>query len=94
MATVHKDGQACAMTKWFNTNYHFVVPELSSSDTYKVNASAIIDQYKEAKALGYKPKIALVGLFTFVALSTITQGEFAEVFDAVKSAYFTLLKMS
>lgn len=91
MARGHKDGQACAMTKWFNTNYHFVVPELSSNDTYKVNASAIIDQYKEAKALGYKPKIALVGLFTFVALSHITQGEFAEVFDAVKSAYFTLL---
>ncbi len=91
MARGHKDGQACVMTKWFNTNYHFVVPELSSNDTYKVNASAIIDQYKEAKALGYKPKIALVGLFTFVALSHITQGEFAEVFDAIKSAYFTLL---
>lgn len=91
MARGHKDGLACAMTKWFNTNYHFVVPELSSNDIYKVDASAIVNQYKEAKALGYKPKISLIGIFTFVALSKITQGEFAEVFNSIKAAYFTLL---
>lgn len=91
MARGHKDGLACAMTKWFNTNYHFVVPELSGNDIYKVDASAIVNQYKEAKALGYKPKISLIGIFTFVALSKITQGEFAEVFNSIKAAYFTLL---
>lgn len=91
MARGHKDGLACAMTKWFNTNYHFVVPELSSNDIYKVDASAIVNQYKEAKALGYKPKISLIGIFTFVALSKITQGEFAEVFNSIKATYFTLL---
>lgn len=91
MARGHKDGVACEMTKWFNTNYHFVVPELSIDDEYKVDASAIKSQYLEAKALGYKPKIALVGLFTFFALSKIIKGEPKEVFRKVKSAYLDLI---
>ena len=91
MARGHKSGVACEMTKWFNTNYHYVVPELSIHDIYKVNASSIVSQYKEAKALGFKPKISLIGIFTFLALSKITQGDFASVFANVKNAYFTLL---
>ncbi len=91
MARGHKDGVACEMTKWFNTNYHYVVPELSDTDSYNVDASAIIAQYNEAKALGYKPKISLIGIFTFVALSNIKAGSFQAVFENVKSAYFTLL---
>lgn len=91
MARGHKDGVACEMTKWFNTNYHFVVPELSIDDTYKINPTPIIEQYNEAKALGYKPKISLVGLFTFFALSKIINGEPEEIFRKVKSAYLDLI---
>ena len=53
MARGHKNGAACEMTKWFNTNYHYVVPELSVNDNYKINPNPIIEQYKEAKELGY-----------------------------------------
>ena len=91
LARGHKNGVACEMTKWFNTNYHYVVPELSVDDSYKADASGIIAQYKEAKSLGHKPKISLIGLFSFFALSKIHKGDAHEVFKKVKSAYLDLI---
>lgn len=91
MARGHKNGAACEMTKWFNTNYHYVVPELSVNDNYKINPNPIIEQYKEAKELGYKPKICLIGLFTFIALSKFDSNDFDTIFEKVKNAYFLLL---
>lgn len=91
MARGHKNGAACEMTKWFNTNYHYVVPELSVNDNYKINPNPIIEQYKEAKELGYKPKICLIGLFTFIALSKFNANDFDTIFEKVKNAYFLLL---
>ena len=92
MARGHKEGVACEMTKWFNTNYHYVVPELSIDDEYKADASAIIAQYKEALSLGYKPKIQLIGLFTFFALSKVVKGQREDIFQKVKSVYFDLIE--
>lgn len=91
MARGHKDGVACEMTKWFNTNYHYVVPELSIDDSYKADASGIIAQYKEALSLGYKPKIQLIGLFSLFGLSKIIKGEPEAIFKKLKSAYFDLI---
>ncbi|WP_295156684.1 5-methyltetrahydropteroyltriglutamate--homocysteine S-methyltransferase [uncultured Brachyspira sp.] len=91
MARGNKDSVACQMTKWFNTNYHYVVPELSIDDKYKLNIDYIIKQYNEAKNLGYKPKISLIGIFTFIELSKITDGSFDEIFNNVKNIYFELL---
>ncbi len=92
MARGHNVGVACEMTKWFNTNYHYVVPELSDEDNYKANANKIIKQYQEALSLGYKPKIQLIGLFTFFALSKITQGETKAIFDKLKKTYLELIE--
>lgn len=92
MARGLKDAPACEMTKWFNTNYHFVVPELTSKDSYQINANKIKSEYNEAKTLGYRPKINLIGLFTFVGLSKIADNSnFEAVFENVKNAYFNLL---
>ncbi|TLD85973.1 5-methyltetrahydropteroyltriglutamate--homocysteine S-methyltransferase [Helicobacter sp. MIT 05-5294] len=91
MARGHKKGVACEMTKWLNTNYHFVVPELSIDDNYCANAERIQAQYNEAKNLGYKPKIQLIGLFTFFGLSKIIKGDPKEVFKKLKSAYLDLI---
>ena len=91
MARWHKNGAACEMTKWFNTNYHYVVPELSVNDNYKINPNPIIEQYTEAKELGYKPKICLIGIFTFIALSKFDANNFDGIFEKVKNAYFLLL---
>ncbi|WP_104721756.1 5-methyltetrahydropteroyltriglutamate--homocysteine S-methyltransferase [Helicobacter mesocricetorum] len=92
MARGYKDGVACEMTKWFNTNYHYVVPELSNEDTYKADASKIIQQYQEALSLGYTPKIQLIGIFTFFALSKIIDGEEKEIFKKLKKAYLELIE--
>ncbi|WP_300759172.1 5-methyltetrahydropteroyltriglutamate--homocysteine S-methyltransferase [uncultured Brachyspira sp.] len=91
MARGNKDSAAYEMTKWFNTNYHYVVPELSIDDKYKLNIDYIIKQYNEAKSLGYNAKISLIGLFTFVGLSKIIEGSFENVFNNVKNIYFELL---
>lgn len=91
MARGHKNGVACAMTKWFNTNYHFVVPELDIDNKYILNIDFITKQHKEALQLGYTPKISLIGFFTFFHLSHIVNGEKQEVFEQVKTAYLELI---
>ncbi|WP_395148184.1 5-methyltetrahydropteroyltriglutamate--homocysteine S-methyltransferase [uncultured Helicobacter sp.] len=91
MARGHAKGVACEMTKWFNTNYHYVVPELSQTDAYQAQIQTLKDQYNEAKALGYTPKISLIGLFTFFGLSKIAQGDPKAIFAKLKSAYLDLV---
>ncbi|MCX2716945.1 5-methyltetrahydropteroyltriglutamate--homocysteine S-methyltransferase [Helicobacter sp. MIT 21-1697] len=91
MARGHRQGVACEMTKWFNTNYHYVVPELSDDDDYKANIEHIKVQYNEALSLGYKPKISLIGLFTFFGLSKIVKGDAGAIFNKLKSAYMDLI---
>ena len=91
MARGNKNNVACEMTKWFNTNYHYVVPELSIDDEYKADVSSIKMQYDEAKALGYNPKISLIGLFSFFALSKIVDGDKKDIFKKLKSVYLDLI---
>ncbi len=62
------DTTALAMKKWFNTNYHYLVPECDDATLIKLNATKILSEYDEAKALGIEPKVALTGLFTFYKL--------------------------
>jgi len=69
MARGTKSCVAMEMTKWFNTNYHYIVPELCSDDEYKLDASKIVDEYKQAKDLGIKTKINIIGPITFLGLS-------------------------
>lgn len=91
MARGHAKGVACEMTKWFNTNYHYVVPELSENDSYQASIDSLRAQYNEAKALGYKPKISLIGLFTLFGLSKIAQGDPKTIFTKLKNAYLALI---
>jgi len=46
-----QDVVAMEMTKWFDTNYHYIVPELSNDIEFKISTSKIFDQYTEAKEL-------------------------------------------
>ena len=69
MARGNQNAVAIEMTKWFNTNYHYIVPELCIEDEYNLNASKILNEYKEAKALGINAKINLIGPLTFLSLS-------------------------
>lgn len=92
MARGNKNAVAMEMTKWFNTNYHYIVPELSENTDFCLNATKYIDEYKEAKALGITPKINLIGPFTYLALSKTNDGSdaFAHL-DALVNVYCELI---
>ncbi len=92
MARGDKDRVAMEMTKWFNTNYHYIVPELSLEDNYKLNASKILNEYKEAKELGIKTKINIIGPITFLGLSKrVDRGDVYELFGKILPIYEELL---
>ncbi len=93
MARGNKEAVAMEMTKWFNTNYHYIVPELSLQDAYVLDATKVINEYKEAKALGIQTKINLIGPLTFLGLSKrIDGGDTYELFSKILPVYEALLK--
>lgn len=61
------DVTAMEMTKWFDTNYHYIVPEFEKGMKPKLASTKVFDQYKEAKALGIETRPVLVGPVTFVS---------------------------
>ena len=69
MARGDKTHTAMEMTKWFNTNYHYIVPELSESDNLQLDISKIVSEYREAEKFGVQLKINLIGIVTFLKLS-------------------------
>jgi 5-methyltetrahydropteroyltriglutamate--homocysteine methyltransferase len=92
MARGDKNRVAMEMTKWFNTNYHYIVPELTLADEYRLNASKLINEYREAKALGIKTKINLIGPITFLGLSKrVDRGDTYELFSKILPVYEELL---
>ena len=65
----HRHGvSAQEMTKWFDTNYHFMVPEFTPEQTFTLASTKAVDEYLEAKALGYQTRPVLVGPVTFLRL--------------------------
>ena len=93
MARGNSSSVAMEMTKWFNTNYHYIVPELSTQDSYKLNASKIINEYNEAKELGIKTKINLIGPITYLGLSKrVDGGDTYEFLEKVLVIYEELLQ--
>ncbi len=93
MARGDESRVAMEMTKWFNTNYHYIVPELSLEDTYKANAKKIVQEYKEAKKEGIKTKINLIGPLTFLGLSKrVDRGDTYELFAKILPVYEEVIK--
>ena len=57
------------MTKWFDTNYHYMVPELTRTRQFRLASTKPIDEYEEAKALGYQTRPVLLGPVTYLKLA-------------------------
>ena len=55
------------MTKWFDTNYHYIVPEFTATTSFKLDASRLLEQLAEAKAQGVKAKPVIIGPVTYLA---------------------------
>lgn len=63
-----KPAAACEMTKWFDTNYHYIVPELAPGQTFRVAREDLFAQVNEAQALGYAAKPVIPGPLTWLWL--------------------------
>lgn len=62
------DVTASEMTKWFDTNYHYMVPEFVKNQTFKLTSEKFLNEYNEAKAIGIDTKPVLIGPITYLLL--------------------------
>ncbi|NQZ58898.1 MAG: 5-methyltetrahydropteroyltriglutamate--homocysteine S-methyltransferase, partial [Lentisphaeraceae bacterium] len=60
--------RALEMTKWFDTNYHYLVPEFTENSEFKLSSSKVFDEFSEALSLDIKTKPVLIGPVTFLYL--------------------------
>ena len=93
IARGNKDNVASALKKWFNTNYHYIVPEWENVNP-KLNNTRLLDLYKEAKEIvGDKAKPVITGPITYVALSSgLAEGEFEKAVDKLVPLYTQVFK--
>jgi 5-methyltetrahydropteroyltriglutamate--homocysteine methyltransferase len=71
------------MTKWFDTNYHYIVPELGPDTKFSLSHSKPFDEFEEAKGLGITTKPVLIGPLTFLLLGKSAEGV-SEQFDRLE----------
>ncbi|MGN6820229.1 MAG: 5-methyltetrahydropteroyltriglutamate--homocysteine S-methyltransferase, partial [Sphingomonas sp.] len=74
----HGSLTACEMTKWFDTNYHYMVPELVAGQKLALSSAKIVDEYREARAQGYETRPVLLGPVTWLSLA---KGHGVDPFD-------------
>ena len=68
------DLHALEMTKWFDTNYHYIVPELHAGQTFRLRTNKPVDEFLEAKALGFDARPVLLGPVSFLLLAKAVDG--------------------
>jgi 5-methyltetrahydropteroyltriglutamate--homocysteine methyltransferase len=85
---------ALEMTKWFDTNYHYMVPELAKEQTFSLASRKPIEEYLEAKALGYQTRPVLVGPVTFLKLAKCKDTGFnmLSLLDRLLPVYIEVLR--
>lgn len=81
------DVTALPMKKWFNTNYHYLVPEFEADTQVKVVGTKIFDEYLEAKATGIETKPVILGPFTLIKLANFTNTTYQEHLPSLITAY-------
>ena len=82
------DVKALAMKKWFNTNYHYIVPEVEDNADIRLSGSKLWDEYEEAKKLGIETKPVITGAYTLLKLCRFTgEKKLDDFVDAFINAY-------
>ena len=86
---------AMEMTKWFDTNYHYIVPEFSEGTAFALSSTKLFDEVSEAAALGFAPKPVILGPLTFLWLGKerAASADFSrlELLDRLVRAYAAVL---
>ena len=93
MARGSKDAPAMEMTKWFDTNYHYIVPELTEGMNFKLSSTKIFDEFAEAKAAGIAARPVLVGPLTWLHLAK-KRGDWCRftLLDSLLAVYTEILQ--
>ncbi|SHG36416.1 5-methyltetrahydropteroyltriglutamate--homocysteine S-methyltransferase [Pedobacter caeni] len=88
------DITAMEMTKWFDTNYHYIVPEFTKDQQFKLFSTKLLDEYNESKRLGIKTKPVLIGPVSYLLLGKEKEAGFERI-DLIKNllpVYIDILK--
>lgn len=91
-STQGEDGAACEMTKWFDTNYHYLVPELKAGQAFHLKSDVWLDELKQALTLTPNVKAVLIGPLTYLWLSKTQDGsDPLDLLPALLDVYAELL---
>ena len=84
---------ACEMTKYFDTNYHYLVPELHEGQTFSLASDRLFDEVDEALRAGFTPKVTLTGPLTWLWLGKTKGNDFDRLtlLDSVLNVYGEIL---
>ncbi|MFA9193563.1 5-methyltetrahydropteroyltriglutamate--homocysteine S-methyltransferase [Flavobacterium sp. FBOR7N2.3] len=91
-----KEGQdvvAMEMTKWFDTNYHYIVPEFTKNQKFELFSTKIIKEFVESKKLGITTKPVLIGPVTYLLLGKEKEADFhrIDLIEKLLPVYFEIL---
>jgi 5-methyltetrahydropteroyltriglutamate--homocysteine methyltransferase len=86
-----RDVRALPMKKWFNTNYHYIVPTIGPDTQFKLNGSKIFAEYQEALQAGITTKPVLIGPFTFLKLAAVEGQPYYERLPELATVYREIL---
>lgn len=92
-APLGKDAHACEMTKWFDTNYHYIVPELSAEQHFELSYAPLFEHIQEAQQQGHSVKVVLPGPLTYLWLGKCAEYEFdkLDLLDGLVKIYEKIL---
>ena len=85
------DLHAQDMSKWFNTNYHYIVPEFYSDVKIEYKPQKFVAQFLEAKKLGFKTRPVIVGIVSYLLLGREKTAKIEEMFPSLLQAYKNLI---
>lgn len=74
LARGNKEQQPLEMTKWFDTNYHYLVPEIGPETNFVLTSTRIVEEFEYALANGVQTRPYIVGPVTFLLLSKASEG--------------------
>ncbi|WP_010254447.1 5-methyltetrahydropteroyltriglutamate--homocysteine S-methyltransferase [Myroides injenensis] len=88
------DITAMEMTKWFDTNYHYLVPEFYRGQTFELTSTKVVEEYLEAKSFGIETKPVILGLVTYLLLGKLKEDDFdvLELIDNLIPVYIEIIE--
>ncbi len=86
------DVPAMEMSKWFDTNYHYIVPEFTAAQTFKLATSKPVDEFRAAKGAGIDARPVLIGPITYLLVGKGQGGKNIDLLDRLLPVYVESLQ--